>query len=214
MTSSIKTVGQYRYATVCPGEEDRFWIIDGLRNINAAKDAGFTEVSCVVLNVDRQRAFEIMQVLNSGHRKVTYAMKAKKLELIEKHAKRYLKENGTGDNEASDLTVRQYMATILGMSETYVSDFKAVCAHPESTLLLDQMDTRLISLKKAAAIARNKSAKVPELKKTITQGQKQEFACAECPRRKKFQDEVDNYGDMASDVANRLEEEETEDCHD
>jgi len=123
LTSSFKQFGQNKYVIVYPGENGQHSIIDGVRCLHAAKAAGFTHLSCIVLDVDKHRAFEIMQILNSGSRKVTYAMKAKKLELLEKHAKLYLKENGSGENEESKLTVRQYMGSILQMSERYLPRF-------------------------------------------------------------------------------------------
>ncbi len=195
LTDSFKMFGQNKPLIVYPRKKDSYWIIDGVRGWHAGKAARFTHLSCLVLDVDKQRAFEIMQILNSGGRHVTYKMKAKKLELLDKHAKQYLKETAAGDNEASDLTVRQFIGTILGMSERYVTEFKAVCAHEDSDILLDNMDTKLMTLNQASNVARNRTAKPSINKGEIPLGKKDELACEDCPRRRKFQALIEDYGD-------------------
>jgi len=208
MVKSIRALGQGKPVIVFE-DIGHPWIIDGGRITYAAKEAGYTHVTCIVLDVDRERALEIMYLLNSGERKFNYAMRAKRLELIQDHAKRFIKENGIGDSDGSTMETREYIATLLHLSPSYVSDFQAVCAHPDKDTLIEQMDNKLtkLSLKKAAAIARNKTAKVPDLKKTIEKGKVQEFACANCPNRNKFKQAVDNYGDIAGEVAAKVVEE-------
>jgi hypothetical protein len=205
----IKAVGQNRDALVFRKDADTYWIIDGVRVTHAMKDAGFTHATCTVLDVDYQRGFEISQVLNSaGHRRrETFQMKAKKLELLEKHAKSYLMETRSGDNEQSQQTVRQYMATILGMCERYVSDFQHICHHSESNRLLGEMDKGLISMHKAAAIAKNKHATLPPSKQSFPVGRQAVLTCSECPRRKEFLDKIDQYDDSSSDEQHQEESE-------
>ena len=200
LTESYKQFGQNKPLIVYRAEEDSYWIIDGVRGWHAGKAAGFTHLSCLVLEVEKPRPFEIMQILNSGGRPVTYKMKAKKLELLEKHAKQYLLETGADENEATELTVRQYKAIILQMSERYVTEFKAVCSHPEKEFLLDQMDKGM-SLNKASAIARNKKVPMPKPKGNIPLGRKQIITCEDCPRKKEFQDMIEKYDDINSEVA-------------
>lgn len=209
LTESFTMFGQAKSVIVYPGENGTYPIIDGERITQAAKAAGFSKLSCIVLKVDKNRAFEIMQILNSGQRRETHTMKARKLELLERHAKKYLKECSINDNEASDLTVRQYMGVILQMSERSVTAFKQVCSSALKEELLDQMDKGLIKLHKAAKIAMNKNSKVLSLKKEIPLEQKQELTCEDCPRRNKFLARTDNYND---DVTSGSETE-SEDCH-
>lgn len=214
LTKSIKAFGQAKPIIVFE-EGGITWVIDGVRIKHAAAEAGYKEVSCLVLEVDKARAIEIMHLLNTGHRKETYATKAKRLELLNKYAKQFIKENGIGDNEDSSGETRDYIAAVLKMCPTNVSKFQAVCAHPDKDILIANMDDKSLkfTLNKAAAIARNKTAKVSDLKKTIAQEKKQEFACADCPRRNKFKQEVDNYDDMAGEVAAQIEGG-SEVCHD
>lgn len=208
LTKSIKAFGQAKPIIVFE-DGGLIWIIDGVRIKHAAAEAGYKEVSCLMLDVDKPRAVEIMHLLNTGHRKETYAVKAKRLELLNKYAKQFIKENGIGDNEDSSGETRDYIAAVLKMCPTNVSKFQAVCAHPERDTLIANMDDKSLkfSLNKAAAIASNKTAKVPDLKKTIEQVKKQEFACANCPNRNKFKQAVDNYGDIAGEVAAKVVEE-------
>jgi hypothetical protein len=213
LTKSIKAFGQAKPIIVFD-EGGLTWIIDGVRIKYAAADAGFTHVSCLKLEVDKTRAVEIMQLLNTGQRKETYAIKARRLEILNRYAKQFIKENGIGESENSSGETRDYIAANLKMCPTYVSDFQAVCASPKKDELIARMDDRAerLSLKKAAALARNKSVKVAELKKSIPRGRKEEYACEECPRRKIFQDAVNNYGDMLDELAFRIEGKEA--CHD
>lgn len=206
LTKSIKAFGPAKPLITFRNKDGRLKIIDGLRIKCAAEAAGFTHISCLILEVDEARAVEIMHLLNTGHRKETYATKAKRLELLNKYAKQFIKENGIGDNEDSSGETRDYIAAVLKMCPTNVSKFQAVCAHPEKDTLIANMDDKSLkfTLNKAAAIARNKTAKVTDLKKTIAQEKKQEFACADCPRRNKFKQAVDNYGDMAGEVATQI----------
>lgn len=201
LTESFRQFGQNRHVIVYRRNEKEYRIIDGVRCFHAAKAAGFKELSCLVLNVDDQRAFEVMQILNSGNRRVTYAMKAKKLELLEKHAKQYLLENGTEDNEASKLTVRQYMAGILQMSERYVTEFRAICHHPDKDRLIGEMDKNLMTMNKAAALARNKHAKIPMPQERIPLGKRPVLTCPDCPRRKEFLDMVERYQEEPAQCA-------------
>jgi hypothetical protein len=207
LTESFKQFGQNRPVITYKRDDSTYWIIDGVRGWHAARAAGLKEVSCLVLEVSDERAFEVMQILNSGQRKVTYVMKAKKLELLEKHAKQYLLENRTGDNEASDLTVRQYMGTILQMCERNVSDFKAICHHPDKDRFLGEMDKGLMSLHKAATIARNKKDKMPTPKQNIRVGEVPVITCQDCPRRKEFLEMAERYDDSLEPLETETDKE-------
>ncbi len=209
LVKSLKSIGQNIDVIVFPKDENTYWIIDKVRVMQAAKDAGFTQITCTILDVDYERAFEISQVLNStsNRRRETYQMKAKRLEGLENHAKQYLKENAIDDSENSELTVRQYMATILGMSERYVSEFKAICHHEEKDRLLGEMDKGLMTMNKAAAIARNQLTKMPTPKSKIPLGKKPVLTCSDCPRKKEFMDMIENYEDDSEVTGEQLSEE-------
>lgn len=208
LTESFRQFGQNRPIITYKRDDMTYWIIDGVRAWHAGSAAGFSSLSCLVLDVNNQRAFEVMQILNSGQRRMTYSIKAKKLELLEKHAKSYLKETGAGDNEASELTVRQYMGIILQMCERNVSDFKAICHHPDKDRFLGEMDKGLMSLHKAATIARNKKDKMPAPKQNIRVGEVPVITCQDCPRRKEFMELADRYDDVVEEETNEQEESE------
>lgn len=205
LVNSIRQFGQVNPIIIYRPVDGTYSIINGVRTHIAAKAAGLTSISCVILDVDKERAFEIMQILNSGTRRVTYAMKAKKLEMLEAHAKKYLKEAKQDGNEASDLTVRQYQGDVLQMCERNVSKFRSIIAHPEREILIDNMDKGFMSLHKAAAIACNKTAKVPTQKGNIPLGKRDELACDDCPRRNKFTSKIDNYEEKAQVNSGRKE---------
>ena len=170
-----------------------YQVIDGLRLLLACKEAGLKTVSCTVLDVDRNTAIEIMHILNSGSRKITYALMARKISLLEAHAKKFLKEARGTDNEFSEMTVRQYVALVLQMSERSLTEFKAIATHPDKDRLIDDMDKGLMSLHRTAGIARGEKPRLPIPKDEIPLGSKPVITCEKCPRRDEFLAKVETY---------------------
>jgi len=121
---------------------------------------------------------------------MNYKVIAKRFEAVKAHAQKFLRENAVEENECAKTTTRQYVQKLLGFNnERHVSDFEAILNSPSRDYLLEQIDSGMWSFNKAAKKARGKVTP-PQPKQDNHKSPEEQYLCEDCPRRKAFQDKI------------------------
>lgn len=192
LAGSMEEMGQARPIICIAGSDGELLIIDGSRIFNAAKLLGWVAVTIIILTkIDPDEIIPVMLSLKSHHRRMNYKVIAKRFEAVKAHAQKFLRENDVEENECAKATTRQYMQKILGFSnERHVSDFEAILNSPSREYILDNLENGMWSFNKAVKKARGKTV-APQPNRDSHKAPEELYLCEDCPRRKAFQDKIE-----------------------
>lgn len=213
LAASMEELGQCQLVICWLLASGKLQIINGARIWSAAQFLGWKVVSIAVLTrISEEEVIPLMHALNSCQRRFSWRTAANKVKSLKAEAKKYLNEAQADDSPDVDLTVRQYTAKLLGLkSENHVSDLEAIMRHPDSNVLIEQLERGSLKIHKAACIARG-SVNMPK-PKTKNDGDNVVPACDDCPRRKEFLKQLEEDNDVITTSADNCTTTEEEAAH-